>query len=104
LQRHCDAVKRDFNKIEKSLFIVTCVANTEEELKRREAEASTALGTERILKMARTAGTVGTPAQVVETLGHYRELGFDYFIAMFPYKQDKEMLQRFAETVMPHVR
>ena len=54
--------------------------------------------------MARTAGTVGTSVQVAETLGHYRELGFDYFIAMFPYKQDKEMLQRFAETVIPHVR
>ena len=104
LQRHCDAVKRDFNKIEKSLFIVPCVADTEEELKRREAEAAAALGTGRILKMARTAGTVGTSVQVAETLGHYRELGFDYFIAMFPYKQDKEMLQRFAETVIPHVR
>lgn len=103
LKRHCDAVKRDFTKIEKSLFIVTCVADTEEELKKREADAAAALGTGRILKMARESGTVGTPAQVAETLRNYRELGFDYFIAMFPYKQDKEMLQRFAETVMPHL-
>ena len=104
LKRHCDAVGRDFTKIEKSLFIVTCVADTEEELKKREADAAAALGTGRIFKMARASGTVGTPAQVAETLRSYRELGFDYFIAMFPYKQDKEMLQRFAETVMPHVR
>jgi alkanesulfonate monooxygenase SsuD/methylene tetrahydromethanopterin reductase-like flavin-dependent oxidoreductase (luciferase family) len=104
LQRHCEAVKRDFTKIEKSLFIVSCVADTEAELKKREADAAAALGTGRILKMARDSGTVGTAAQVAETLRSYRALGFDYFIAMFPYKQDKEMLQRFAETVMPHVR
>jgi F420-dependent oxidoreductase-like protein len=104
LKRHCDVVKRDFTKIEKSLFIVTCLADTEEELNKREAEASTALSTGRILKLARESRMVGTPAQVAETLQSYRELGFDYFIAMFPYKQDKEMLQRFAETVMPQVR
>ena len=104
LQRHCDAVKRDFTKIEKSLFIVTCLADTEEELKKREADAAAALGTGRIFRIARESGMIGTPAQVAETLQSYRELGFDYFIAMFPYKQDKEMLQRFAETVMPQVR
>jgi alkanesulfonate monooxygenase SsuD/methylene tetrahydromethanopterin reductase-like flavin-dependent oxidoreductase (luciferase family) len=54
--------------------------------------------------MARGAGTAGTPERVAETLRQFQDLGFDYFIAMFPYKQDREMLQRFAETVMPHLR
>lgn len=104
LKRHCDTVKRDFDKIEKSLFIVTCIADTEEELKRRDAEAAAALGTRRIFNIAQNSGTVGTAEQVAETLRQYQDLGFDYFISMFPYKQDKEMLQRFAETVVPKLR
>ena len=47
---------------------------------------------------------IGTAEQVAETLRGYQDLGFDYFIAMFPYTQDKEMLQRFAETVVPKLR
>lgn len=35
------------------------------------------------------------------TLRTFRALGFEYFITVFPYKQDCEMLQRFAETVIP---
>lgn len=104
LKRHCDAVKRDFTTIDKSLFIVTSIAETEEEMKRREANTATALGTGRIFKLARDAGTIGTAEQVAEVLRRYQELGFDYFIAMFPYTQDKEMLQRFAETVVPKLR
>jgi F420-dependent oxidoreductase-like protein len=104
LKCHCDALKRDFDKIDKSLFIVTCIADTEEELNKRAVAAAGELGTGRILDMARNSGTVGTAGHVAETLRAYQDLGFDYFIAMFPYKQDKEMLQRFAETVMPKLR
>jgi F420-dependent oxidoreductase-like protein len=104
LKRHCDAVKRDFTKIEKSLFIVTCIADTEEEIKKRDADTAAALGTGRIFKLARDAGTIGTAEHVAETLRGYLDLGFDYFIAMFPYKQDREMLQRFAETVVPRLQ
>lgn len=106
LQRHCDAVKRDFTTIDKSLFIVSCVVEREEELDKRVAEVEKALGPmgSAALHMARGAGTAGTPERVAETLRQFQDLGFDYFIAMFPYKQDREMLQRFAETVMPHLR
>lgn len=104
LKRHCDAVKRDFDTIEKSLFIVTCIADSEEELKKRDAEAAAALGTRRIFNLAQNSGTIGAAERVAETLRAYQDLGFDYFISMFPYKQDKEMLQRFAETVVPKLR
>lgn len=103
LRHHCDAVGRDFAKLEKSLFIVACIAEREGELNKRVTDAATALGSDAILKMARKSGTVGTPEQVAETLRGFQELGFDYFIAMFPYKQDREMLQRFAETVVPRL-
>lgn len=104
LQRHCDDVKRDFTTIDKSLFIVTSIAENETEMKKREADTAAALGTGRIFKLARDAGTIGTAEQVAEVLRGYQDLGFDYFIAMFPYTQDKEMLQRFAETVVPKLR
>ncbi len=104
LQRHCDDLKRDFTKIEKSLFIVTCIAENETEMKRREAETAAALGVGRIFNIARASGTIGTAEQVAETLRGYQELGFDYFIVMFPYTQDKGMLQEFAETVAPKLR
>jgi alkanesulfonate monooxygenase SsuD/methylene tetrahydromethanopterin reductase-like flavin-dependent oxidoreductase (luciferase family) len=104
LQRHCEAAKRDFSKIEKSLFIVTCVTDTEADIARRAAEVGKELGNSAVLNMAQKAGTVGTAEQVAETLRSYQDLGFDYFIAMFPYKQDKEMVQRFAETVVPRLR
>jgi F420-dependent oxidoreductase-like protein len=104
LKRHCDAVGRDFSTIEKSLFIVACVVDQEKELDTRAADLQQALGSAGILHAARAAGTAGTPEQVAETLRSFHALGFDYFIAMFPYKQDREMLQRFAETVMPKVQ
>jgi F420-dependent oxidoreductase-like protein len=104
LKQHCDAVKRDFMKIDKSLFIVTSIAESETEMKKREADTAAALGTGRIFKLARDAGTIGTAEQVAEVLRGYQDIGFDYFIAMFPYTQDKEMLQRFAETVVPKLR
>jgi alkanesulfonate monooxygenase SsuD/methylene tetrahydromethanopterin reductase-like flavin-dependent oxidoreductase (luciferase family) len=104
LKQHCDAVKRDFTTIDKSLFIVTCIAENEAELKKREADTAAALGVGRIFKLARDAGTIGTAEQVAEVLRGYQDIGFDYFIAMFPYTQDKEMLQRFAETVVPKLR
>ena len=106
LRRHCDAVGRDFGTIEKSLFIVACVVEREEELNKRATELERALGpgSASALWAAREAGTAGTPDRVAETLRSFQGLGFDYFIAMFPYKQDREMLQRFAETVVPQLR
>jgi F420-dependent oxidoreductase-like protein len=106
LRRHCEAVGRDFTKLDKSLFIVACVINREDELERRKADLERALGARApaMLQMAQQAGTVGTAERVAETLRSYQELGFDYFIAMFPYQQDREMLQRVAETVIPQLR
>ena len=104
LKRHCDEVKRDFTKIDKSLFIVTCVVESEAEMEKREADTAAALGVGRIFKLARDAGTIGTAEQVADVLRGYQDIGFDYFIAMFPYTQDKEMLQRFAETIVPRLK
>jgi F420-dependent oxidoreductase-like protein len=104
LQRHCEAVGRDFKTIEKSLFIVSGVVEHEEELNKRAADWDKAVpGSAAALRAAKETGTAGTPDRVAETLRGFQKLGFDYFIVMFPYQQDGEMLQRFAETVMPRL-
>ena len=104
LRRHCDAVGRDYAAIEKSLFLLCCVVDTEAELRTRGAELEKALGTADIIRAGRKIRTAGTPEQIAETLHGFRQLGFDYFIAMFPYQQDAEMLQRFSQQVIPLLR
>ena len=102
LRRHCDALKRDFSTIEKSLFLAVVLAEDEKELKRREAESARALGG-RGLWASRELGTAGTPERVAETLRELRVLGFHHFQMVFPYQQEQEMLQRFAELVVPQL-
>jgi F420-dependent oxidoreductase-like protein len=50
----------------------------------------------------------GTPAQIVDTLGAYRDAGLDEFIVPddsdVPLGQQLEMLDRFRDTVVAHVR
>ena len=102
LRRHCDAQKRDFSTIEKSLFLAVVLAEDEKELKRREAESAQALGG-RGLWASRELGTAGTPERLAETLRALQALGFHHFQMVFPYKQEREMLQRFAELVVPQL-
>ena len=103
LRRHCDVVGRDYDTIQKSLFILCCLADDDAELRTRGADLEKALGTADIIKGGRKIRTAGTPEQVAETLRGFQALGFDYFIAMFPYQQDKDMLQRFVEQVVPQL-
>lgn len=102
LRRHCDTQKRDFSTIEKSLFLAVVLAEDEKELKRREAESAQALGG-RGLWASRELGTAGTPERLAETLRALQALGFHHFQMVFPYKQEREMLQRFAEQVVPQL-
>ena len=102
LRRHCGALKRDFSTIEKSLFLAVVLAEDEKELKRREAESARALGG-RGLWASRELGTAGTPERLAETLRALQALGFHHFQMVFPYQQEQEMLQRFAELVIPQL-
>ena len=102
LRRHCDALKRDFSTIEKSLFLAVILAEDEKELRRREAESAQALGG-RGLWASRELGTAGTPERIAETLRNVQTLGFHHFQIVFPYKQEQEMLQRFTELVVPQL-
>jgi alkanesulfonate monooxygenase SsuD/methylene tetrahydromethanopterin reductase-like flavin-dependent oxidoreductase (luciferase family) len=105
LQRHCAAVGRDIAMIDKSLFVLTYLYDTEVEFTRLRADQADKLGPDSAvaLEHARTLGLGGSAAQVIETLRQYQALGFDYFVALFPYTHEPTLLQRYAEEVWPHL-
>lgn len=105
LQRHCDAVGRDIATLDKSLFVLTYLYDTELEFKWLRADQADKLGPDSAvaLERARTLGLGGSAAQVIETLQQYQALGFDYFVALFPYTHEPTLLQRYAEEVWPHL-
>jgi F420-dependent oxidoreductase-like protein len=105
LQRHCDAVGRDFASLDKSLFVCTYLYDTERQFAQYRADQACLLGPESTgyLERARELGLAGPAAQVIDTLRCYLACGFDYIIALFPYTRECDMLQRYAEEVCPYL-
>jgi F420-dependent oxidoreductase-like protein len=105
LQRHCDAVGRDIATIDTSLFVLTYVFDTEREFAQYLADQARLLGPNSTasLDLARQLGLAGSAAQVTETLRRYLACGFDYIVALFPFTHERELLQRYAEEVRPHL-
>jgi F420-dependent oxidoreductase-like protein len=105
LQRHCDAVGRDVTSIDKSLFVFTFVYDAETEFTRYCAEQARLLGASSTatLERARELGLAGPASQVTDTLRRYLACGFEYLIALFPYRHERDMLQRYAEEIRPHL-
>ena len=105
LQRHCDAVGRDVSMIDKSLFVLTYLFDTEQEYTRLLSEQARLLGPDSTasLERARQLGLAGSVARVTDTLRQYLACGFDYIIALFPYTRECDMLQRYAEEVRPEL-
>lgn len=101
LRRHCDDIERDFDEIEKSLFITSAIVDSDEELDRLEEDLKRSLGPRAasMLRAARSVGTAGRGLEVAETIESFRELGFEHVIALFPYRHEKEMLARFSEAM-----
>jgi alkanesulfonate monooxygenase SsuD/methylene tetrahydromethanopterin reductase-like flavin-dependent oxidoreductase (luciferase family) len=93
LRRHCEAVGRDYDAIRKTWACeVVAVGRTEEEA-RRMAEAS---------PFYSGAGLIGTPAQVIEQLQHWIDLGVSHFQLRFADAPRLDGLQRFMAEVQPH--
>ena len=105
LQRHCDAVGRDLATLDKSLFLCTYLYDSAPEFAAYRADQARLLGAQSTahLDRARELGLAGSTAQVTETLQRYLACGFDYIIAWFPYTRERDMLQRYAEEVWPHL-
>jgi hypothetical protein len=88
-----------------SLFVQTYVFDNEREYEHILAHQARLLGapSTAALTRARQLGLAGLAPQVTDTLRRYLAYGFDYVIALFPYTQERDMLQRYAEEIWPAV-
>jgi F420-dependent oxidoreductase-like protein len=81
-----------------SSAVVLCVGRDDAEVQRRAA----AIGRE-VEEMRDNGGVVGTPDQVVEILGRYREMGVDRMYLQTLDLADLDHVDLVASAVMPHL-
>jgi F420-dependent oxidoreductase-like protein len=99
LARHCEAVGRDYDEIQKTWTPEILVRETEAEV--REFPGST-FGEP--FDSWQAGNLVGTPAQVVDKIGQYVELGCTGIIPWFRDAPGAETMTLVAEQVMPAFR
>jgi F420-dependent oxidoreductase-like protein len=99
LQRHCDEVGRDYDEIEKTWTPEVFVRETEAEVR---AIGGSTFGEP--FDSWQAGNLVGTPAQVIDKIGQYHDLGVTGFL---PWNRDypgADTLHLMAEKVMPAFR
>ena len=99
LQRHCDDVGRDYDEIEKTWSPEVFVRETEDELR---AVGGSTFGEP--FDSWRAGNLVGTPAEVVDKIGQYIELGCTSFMPWCRDFPGTDTLTLFAEKVIPSFR
>ena len=92
LRRHCEAEGRPFEEIERTNLTGLLLARDEAALKAKRA---------RLAVPDPYRGFALTPAQAVDLVGRYRDVGAQLFICSF-YKNDQETMELLASDVMPH--
>jgi len=104
LDEACRAVGRDPKQIARSHFASCVVAETRRELDAVLDDVAAKVDTTRDeWRRARPSAIVGTPDEVVERLGGFAKVGCSYFIPVFPYQRERQMLRVLAERVMPQL-
>ena len=102
LEAACRANGRDPKTILRSHFGPLYVGETQEYLDSVVDEVAARAKTTRSEWLrARPRLAIGTPERVIERLRAYAALGVRYFIPVFPYGHEREMLRVFADRVMP---
>jgi F420-dependent oxidoreductase-like protein len=99
LRRHCDEVGRDYDEIEKTWSPEVFVRETEAEV--RAVETST-FGEP--FDSWQAGNLVGTPDQVIEKIGAYRDMGVTSLIAWARDYPATDTLELMAERVVPAFR
>jgi F420-dependent oxidoreductase-like protein len=99
LQRHCDAVGRDYDEIEKTWSPEIHVRESEADVR---AIGGSTFGEP--FDSWQAGNLVGTPQQVIDRIGAYRELGVSSFIAWNRDYPSTETLALVAEQVIPAFR
>lgn len=92
LKRHCDEVGRDESTIEKTTYDLVVVAPTEVKLKEK-IERLLLKGVEPWMAL------VGTPSQLLDTVGEYERVGADHLCMDFA-GNDPESYELFVNEVM----
>lgn len=95
VRRACEEIGRDPDSLVYSSALVLCVGETEAEIARRAA----AIGRE--VAELRENGLAGTPAEVLETIGRYREAGISRLYLQTLDLGDLDHLRLVASAVMP---
>ncbi len=110
LAGHCEREGRDVAAISRSANFNVLLAPTEAGAEAKLRAMLDRMGrfegvdTERVERLYAGPG-VGTPDQVVELLGSYRDAGLDYAIVYFPdAAYDDESMALFANEVAPELR
>lgn len=94
LRRHCDAVGRDYDTIEKTHVGLWQLART---------AAAVAAKREWLAAHGASDGFVGTAREAIDLVAEYRDAGVDLLIAS-DRRNDVESRELFAADVMPHFR
>jgi alkanesulfonate monooxygenase SsuD/methylene tetrahydromethanopterin reductase-like flavin-dependent oxidoreductase (luciferase family) len=92
LRRHCDAVQRDFDAIEKTHNYSWLLARD---------EAGVAAKRERLAAHGPLRGFIGTASQAIDLIGQYRDAGVQLLINS-DYRNDMESHALMAAEIMPH--
>jgi len=98
LQRHCEAIGRDFASLEISEQCIVVLGASEQEVQQKRQFAKRALGN--VFDIDRTALT-GTPEQLIEAIAARRRQGVTFFTMLFGDLNQPETLELFAEKVAP---
>jgi len=115
LKGHCDTVGTDYDAIVRSANFNVLIGETEAEVQQRIAAAKARLEPYVGAEKAETSiqnwtlngesPTVGTPAQIVERLGKFKELGLSYGIFNFHESAyDQSGIELFEREVIPALR
>jgi F420-dependent oxidoreductase-like protein len=91
IRRHCEAVQRDYDTIERTNVLGLLLARDASAL----AAKRTRLGAAETFR-----GFAGTPSEAADLVGQYRDAGVQLFICS-AFKNDMETLELLASEVMP---
>ena len=92
LRHHCDAVGRDYDRIEKTNIISLLIARD---------EAGVRAKRERLGARGPLGDFVGTMSEAVDLIGRYREAGVELLINS-DHRNDRETHELMASEIMPH--
>jgi F420-dependent oxidoreductase-like protein len=100
LARHCDAVGRNYNGIEKTYMATVSIAEERSAAERKIEEFASHFGG---LPEFRKKHAIGTPADVASYLKQFLDMGVTGFILYFRDALEKRSLELFEEQVMPEL-